>query len=137
MGTSFTGEVSSNRLTSCPGGGEMQLSAKRHGNLRLAPTLWALWSEKDFWSKIGYPCNRCDYHYNNDQLFMLIYSISIKNQVAAFSWWSSFRGESEQARNWRRRSSHSWGGYLCFRVSQPVFNKKVFRVKLSLKRHVH
>ena len=47
MGTSFTGEVSSDRLTSCPGGGENHLSAKRHGNRRFAPTLWALWPEKD------------------------------------------------------------------------------------------
>ena len=47
MGTSFTGEVSSDRLTSYPGGGENHLSAKRHGNRRLAPTLWALWPAKD------------------------------------------------------------------------------------------
>ena len=46
MDTSFTGEVSSDRLTSCPGGGESYLSAKRHRNRRLAPTLWALWPEK-------------------------------------------------------------------------------------------
>ena len=41
MGTSFTGEVSSDRLT-----GESHLSAKRHINWRLALTLWALWLEK-------------------------------------------------------------------------------------------
>ena len=46
MGTSFTWEVSSDRLTSCPGDGESHLSAKRHRNRRLAPTLWALWPEK-------------------------------------------------------------------------------------------
>ena len=45
--TSFTGEVSSDRLTSCPWVGENHLSAKRHGNRRLTPTLWALWPEKD------------------------------------------------------------------------------------------
>ena len=46
MGTSFTGEVSSDRLTSCRGDGESLLSAKHHRNLRLAPTLRALWLEK-------------------------------------------------------------------------------------------
>ena len=46
MGTSFIGEVSSDRLTSCPGHGENHLSAKRHGNRSLAPTLWALWPKK-------------------------------------------------------------------------------------------
>ena len=46
MGTSFTGEVSSDRLTSCPGDGENHLSAKRHRNRILAPTLWALWPKK-------------------------------------------------------------------------------------------
>ena len=46
MGTSFTGEVSSDRLTSCPGAGERHLSAKRHRDWRLAATLWALWPEK-------------------------------------------------------------------------------------------
>ena len=30
VGISFTGEVSSDRLMSCPGGGESHLSAKRH-----------------------------------------------------------------------------------------------------------
>ena len=44
MGTSFTGEVSSDRLMSCPDGGESNLYAYRHGNRRLAPTLWP---EKD------------------------------------------------------------------------------------------
>ena len=38
MGTSFTEEVSSDRLTSCPGDGESHLSAKGHRNRRLAPT---------------------------------------------------------------------------------------------------
>ena len=47
MGTSFTAEVSRDRLTSCPENGESHLSAKRQGNLRLAPTLWVSWLEKD------------------------------------------------------------------------------------------
>ena len=42
MGTSFTGEVFSDRLTSCPEIGESHLSAKRHRNQKLATTLWAL-----------------------------------------------------------------------------------------------
>ena len=44
MGTSCTVEVSSDRLTSCPEGGENNLSAKRQGNWRLVLTLWP---EKD------------------------------------------------------------------------------------------
>ena len=47
MGTSYTGEVSSDRLTSYPGGGENHLSATCHGNRRLTATLWALWPKKD------------------------------------------------------------------------------------------
>ena len=47
MGTSFIGEVSSDRLMSCPEGVENHLSAKRHGNRSLALTLCALWSKKD------------------------------------------------------------------------------------------
>ena len=42
MGTSFTGEVSSDRLTSCPGDGESHLSAEHHRIRRLALTFKAL-----------------------------------------------------------------------------------------------
>ena len=52
MGTSFTVEVSIDKLTSCPEFGESHLSAKRYGNRRLAPTLWALWPEKDKQNKL-------------------------------------------------------------------------------------
>ena len=40
MGTSFTWEVSSDGLTSCPGDGPSHLSAKCHRIRRLALTLW-------------------------------------------------------------------------------------------------
>ena len=46
VGTNFTKEVSSDRLTSCPGDGFSLLSAKHNGNQRLTLTLLVLWFVK-------------------------------------------------------------------------------------------
>ena len=45
VGSSFTGEFSSDKLTSCPGGGEGSLSAKRH-RLEIGSDLMGLMTRK-------------------------------------------------------------------------------------------
>ena len=46
VGTTFTREISSDRLTSCPGEDESHLSAKRYDKMRLAVTFSTSWLEK-------------------------------------------------------------------------------------------
>ena len=86
MGTSFTVQVSSDRLMSCPVDGESHLSAKRHRNWRLAPTLWALWLEKTNYLKATAPYHLTyDYDpYSVEFLYMPCVFITVMHDILCF-----------------------------------------------------